>query len=44
MASPQNPLEFLFGPSRPVSPRMYALTGFSLAALKYAVDAGLVYA
>ena len=34
----------LFGLDAPVDRRTYALTGFSLMALKYALDAGLIYA
>ena len=34
----------LFGLDAPVDRRTYALTGFSLMAFKYALDAGLIYA
>ncbi|MCI0571321.1 MAG: SRPBCC family protein [Myxococcaceae bacterium] len=43
---PRRPAElaaFLFRLDTPVSPRAYALTGFSLMALKYGVDALLVF-
>jgi hypothetical protein len=36
-------VEFLFGLSRPVSARTYALTGFTLAAIKYGADTALIY-
>lgn len=36
-------LKFWFGLSRDVSPKAYAASGFGLMALKYSVEAGLIY-
>ncbi|MBZ5712986.1 DUF805 domain-containing protein [Nannocystis pusilla] len=37
-------LRFLFGMTAPVGRRSYLVTGVALMALKYAIDAGLIYA
>lgn len=37
-------LRFLFGMTAPVGRRAYFVTGLALMALKYAIDAGLIYA
>lgn len=36
-------LRFLFGMTAPVGRRVYLVTGVALMALKYAIDAGLIY-